>query len=395
MKRNRPAALILTLALVLLPLLAACSRGSDGGSEDGLRLSSEDLSKYTIIRSDLADQTNVRNGIRLREALVEQGCEPGLGTDFYKEGSAAFEILDTEILVGDTNRPETADFLDSLAPWQWGYDLVGTKIVIAGHNSDATASAVDAFISKVVNRAPLGFSHADRYVFGDIPEGEGRVYRLLTAYSENGNGPGKDEILSAVRDQDPEIVVWVKYPAEEEPEPLSFLLDTGYAVGYAGCAGGFSAEIYYWAGAYTFSAGESAVLLDYPKLSEEEKGALVYSVLRCRETGKKMIFAASRLPEDASAAGRMKTVASFLKYTVSYPVAIAGFGLGPSHKEQTVENAFFEAGYTPSRSVAVEKTGDADPSAAVFLPYERLAADASRSLAPGLCMTVFREAKRK
>ena len=60
-----------------------------------------------------------------------------------------------------------------------------------------------------------------------------------------------------------------------------------------------------------------------------------------------------------------------------------------------MENAFFEAGYTPSRSVAVEKTGDADPSAAVFLPYERLAADASRSLAPGLCMTVFREAKRK
>ncbi|MBQ3638238.1 MAG: hypothetical protein II953_07745, partial [Clostridia bacterium] len=171
MKRNRPTALILALALVLLPLLSACSGGSDGASGDDLRLSSDDLSKYTILRSDLADQTNVRNGIRLREALVEQGCEPGLGTDFYKEGSAAFEIIDTEILVGDTNRPETADFLDSLAPWQWGYDLVGTKIVIAGHNSDATASAVDAFIAKVVNRAPLGFSHADRYVFGDIPEG--------------------------------------------------------------------------------------------------------------------------------------------------------------------------------------------------------------------------------
>ena len=73
MKRNRPAALILTLALVLLPLLAACSRGSDGGSEDGLRLSSEDLSKYTIIRSDLADQTNVRNGIRLRFIYPGEG----------------------------------------------------------------------------------------------------------------------------------------------------------------------------------------------------------------------------------------------------------------------------------------------------------------------------------
>ena len=42
-----------------------------------------------------------------------------------------------------------------------------------------------------------------------------------------------------------------------------------------------------------------------------------------------------------------------------------------------------------------ETPGNADPSAAVFLPYERLAADASRSLAPGLCMTEFREAKRE
>ena len=107
-----------------------------------------------------------------------------------------------------------------------------------------------------------------------------------------------------------------------------------------------------------------------------------------------MIFAVSRLPEDNSSAGRMKTVASFLKNTTAYPVAFAGVGLGTTKKENTVETAFFDAGFTPARSVAAEKTGEADPAAAVFLPYQRLSASASRSLSEGLALTEFRQAKK-
>ena len=57
-----------------------------------------------------------------------------------------------EILIGKTNRPETADFLSKLKYNDYGYAQYGDKIVIAGHSDEATMSAIQEFIFSVINK---------------------------------------------------------------------------------------------------------------------------------------------------------------------------------------------------------------------------------------------------
>ena len=139
---------------------------------------------------------------------------------------------------------------------------------------------------------------------------------------------------------------------------------------------------------------EKTGLLFYPNLTEMGKGALAYSVLRCRDTGKKMIFAAAALPDDTSSGARMKSVAQFLRYTETYPVAVFGAGLKLGAKSDTTETNFFAVGFTSAYSIAAEKTGEEDPAAALFFPFDRIAVTKTETVAPGLSYTEFQEAAK-
>ena len=409
MRRLLSFILVFALLAAFLPAFSSCAgEGESAPDAPSVTLTAEELTGYVILRADEAAQTGVRNGMRLREAFEAEGYPVKLTTDFYREGIAGFEIKPNEILVGQTNREETAAFLDTLTPWQWGYALVGTKIVIAGHSDDTTAEAVDAFIENIVKRSPLSFSDADRFVFGDVAKGEGRVYSVLTAFEDGLNGLDEDAILDAVSERNPEIVIrvrtkpvnisltagqWAETKAEAE-NLLSDRLPEGYAVGFAGIAGETVTEIYYLESAYTFSAGETSRLLSYPNLSESEKGALAYSVLRCRETGKKLLFAAADLPDDVNSSARMRTISSFLSHTEAYPSAVYGVELHTGSKTSTAGDDFFSAGFTPAESVAAEKTGEDDPDAALFFPFRRIAVGSHAALSPGLAYDEFQEAVR-
>jgi len=410
MRRFLSLCLALFMLACAVPLLSSCSGGEGSGepvpvtSSPGL--TEADLLGYTILRDDNAAEGGVRNGMTLREAMEAEGYSLKLSTDFYREGIKGLEILPTEILVGKTNREETARFLDSLTPWQWGYALVGTKIVIAGHSDETTAEAVNAFVQNIVKRRPLSFSEADRYVYGDIAVGEGRFYSVLTAFDDGLNGLGEDDILSAVTERSPEIVIrvrtkpvnisstagqWAKTVAEDL---LSDRMPAGYAVGFAGAAGETVTEIYYLESAYTFSAGESARLLSYPNLSESEKGALAYAVLRCRETGKKRIFAAADLPADGYASSRMRSVASFLQYAAAYPTAVFGTDVALGEKKSTAEADFFGTGFSPASSIAAEKSGEDNGASALFFPFAKTAVSAHEILLPGLTFTKWQDAAK-
>ena len=50
-----------------------------------------------------------------------------------------------EVLVGATNRPETKAFLKNLKPNEYGYGVVGNKLVVAGWGDYTTAMAIEAF----------------------------------------------------------------------------------------------------------------------------------------------------------------------------------------------------------------------------------------------------------
>ena len=52
-----------------------------------------------------------------------------------------------EILLGATNRPETKVFLKMLKPNEYGYCVIGNKLVIAGWGDYTSAMAIDAFVA--------------------------------------------------------------------------------------------------------------------------------------------------------------------------------------------------------------------------------------------------------
>ncbi len=117
--------------------------------EEVLPIMLADLENYFIIRpdkntSDLLDKINsLYQKIKSKVAI-------GYKDDFFKEDTPAFSIGEYEILVGKTNRPETAQFLADLKYNDYGFAQIGKKIVIAGHSDEATIKAIAAFMDQVV-----------------------------------------------------------------------------------------------------------------------------------------------------------------------------------------------------------------------------------------------------
>lgn len=108
-----------------------------------------DLENYFIVRpekstGDLLDQINgLYQKIKSKVAI-------GYKDDFFKENTPVYSMGEYEILVGKTNRPETAQFLADLKYDDYGFAQIGKKIVIAGHSEQATIKAIAAFMDQVV-----------------------------------------------------------------------------------------------------------------------------------------------------------------------------------------------------------------------------------------------------
>jgi len=70
-------------------------------------------------------------------------------TDHLVTGSDIYKELEYEILVGETNRDESSEALTDLLQGDWGYKIVGTKIVIKGGSQEALVKGINAFKSAV------------------------------------------------------------------------------------------------------------------------------------------------------------------------------------------------------------------------------------------------------
>lgn len=110
-----------------------------------------ELSAYTLVRPEETDDTLIDAATGLLKAINDTcGSSMKIKTDFFKEGMKGYEIVDREILIGATNRPQTAAFLAGLRAGDYGYGIVDGKLVIAGHGSEMTAKAVSLFRSRVL-----------------------------------------------------------------------------------------------------------------------------------------------------------------------------------------------------------------------------------------------------
>lgn len=111
-----------------------------------------DLEKYSVIRPEKLSDSLKETIMGFYQRLKQDYGVSVFKDDFYRDDIPAYKMGEYEILVGKTNRPETADFLSKLKYNDFGYAQYGNKIVIAGHSDDATANAIQEFIFSVVQK---------------------------------------------------------------------------------------------------------------------------------------------------------------------------------------------------------------------------------------------------
>ncbi len=155
--------IVLCLAM-LLPAIVACGddgNGPDtgtttpadttttdpnGGNEptDLTSISVKDLANYTIIYPDAVSDELKAQIDSMRSMLVSTyGAALSVKSDFITP-------TEYEILVGNTNRDETAKFLEGKRSKDYGYDIVGKKLVIGASDDHAATEAVSEFILNVI-----------------------------------------------------------------------------------------------------------------------------------------------------------------------------------------------------------------------------------------------------
>lgn len=141
--------LLAILMLVQCFLLIACNKKDEGESTPATtpevypEVLAADISKYNLICAQRTPANIMSQFWQLQSQIKKMyGTEPLAETDYLEE-------IEFEILVGATNRKESQDFLSGLLWDDYGYTIVGNKIVIAGHTAEGTLSAIKLFLEHI------------------------------------------------------------------------------------------------------------------------------------------------------------------------------------------------------------------------------------------------------
>jgi endonuclease/exonuclease/phosphatase family metal-dependent hydrolase len=138
----------------MLGLTTACNGDGEGDATDNEETElqreldtvyKQDLKSYTLVIPSKIS-TNLK---AMAENLAET-LNTSWKTEMKIVTDTAAEASEYEILLGETNRPETATFKSKIGEGQCGYGVVGRKIVILGSEEVYTEKAVNIFLSLVV-----------------------------------------------------------------------------------------------------------------------------------------------------------------------------------------------------------------------------------------------------
>lgn len=159
----------LALLLAALLLLCACD-GAGSGTETGsatdetetgaeqtepvneneLRLMTDGKFRYRVIRADTPTQPEMEQSTKVYKNLLSMtGAEDiDFATDWIQRDKE-YDPETYEILVGDTAYPQTAEFKKGLKWNEYGFGVVGHKLVIASWSYAGLRSAVMDFLVTV------------------------------------------------------------------------------------------------------------------------------------------------------------------------------------------------------------------------------------------------------
>ena len=194
--------------------------GSDTAVADYLEvIAAGGASSFTGIRPDSEDKalsgavTDFRNSLNKAYSSnvgISNDWVKGLGKD-ETYSSDAYEIL-----VGPTNRAETAEALKQIDEEGYIITAIGNKLIIAGHNTYATIKALDAFTEAYLSGTATG---ALRFAYADVTIGvagsnrvaltKGADLRIMTLNincSDNNAANRYEHILNVVMNYLPDIM---------------------------------------------------------------------------------------------------------------------------------------------------------------------------------------------
>ena len=152
LKKTRKRAILglFLTAILLLPMLGSCrdkNRETDGNdAAKQIAFSADDLTSYKIVRGEEADDETITAASKLYSALNRKyGIRLGFETDYVKKGESA-PVGTKEILIGETNRPESVGVRWS----DYRIAVENDRIVIGGGNGKSVAEGVEWFLANCV-----------------------------------------------------------------------------------------------------------------------------------------------------------------------------------------------------------------------------------------------------
>jgi hypothetical protein len=153
--------------MILPACLISCSKSEPQNSdiEEFITIISEGKSDYTLVRAEKANEMTVDAVVDLRRTFTEKfGAEPDIGSDWVKKGE---KIPDRkEILIGETNRPESIQVMEELLPDTFVVKVVNDKLVIAADSTAMLINGIRYFIKEYIDTATdsIVMSTATTYV---------------------------------------------------------------------------------------------------------------------------------------------------------------------------------------------------------------------------------------
>ncbi len=206
---------LLLAVLMLMTVLVGCNEGQTPPSEQGNTTPVEtttaietpedttaaillaDLAKYTVVRPENANDKVLDATSKIVKAM-EQIYSVRLTPrdDFFRDDVPSLAMGEFEILIGPTNREESIEFLSELKTNDFGFRIIGKKLVIAGHTDDTTVAAVDDFILSCMSSSGENFFSNEKayikraeYLLDELKLGGVSVkdYRIVFPYRPKNN----------------------------------------------------------------------------------------------------------------------------------------------------------------------------------------------------------------
>ncbi len=146
------------LVIATLTLCVGCdtqeteapTEASESSSETSTKenkILKSNLSEYVFVIGKDADASILRAAKGVSRIAKEKWKTDGtVNTDDYKKAAEA----PFEVLVGETDRPESVEYIASLKEGEGGYAVIGSKLVIAGYSKYETISALNIFFNDVM-----------------------------------------------------------------------------------------------------------------------------------------------------------------------------------------------------------------------------------------------------